>query len=95
MNDQAFYPDLLLSQVAAVDLFCLAGFVWLADYRVVNAVHEHYGIEVTGIPREETARKIMAALRYLFPSWRHTYVFERNSCSPDRGWTVQVYREPK
>ena len=93
MNELRFSPELFEHRSEALSLLAEHGFEWMADFATVDVLHDLYGIEVCGIPEEETARRILDALRLQFPAWSHRSLVLKDWGSRDRGWRVRVHRD--
>jgi hypothetical protein len=69
------------------------GYDHLIHYASVELLHDTYGIEVCGIPKEEDAEEILAILRQMFPSWTEGYTHCKDfGC--DQGFVARIQRDP-
>ncbi len=57
----------------------------------MDLLHDLYGLEVCGIPKEADAVTILKILQKLFPDWRHSDVHYHDHAR-DRGWKVLIFR---
>jgi hypothetical protein len=93
MNELRFSPELFEHRSEALEVLAERGFELLADFATVDVLHDLYGIEVCGIPEEETARRILGVLRAQFAAWSHRSLVLKDWGSRDRGWRVRVHRD--
>lgn len=94
MNELRFSPELFEHRSDALEVLAEHGFEWLSDFATIDVLHDLYGLEVCGIPDEETARRILDLLRRRFLDWTQRSLVLKDWGSRDRGWRVRVHRDP-
>jgi hypothetical protein len=87
----AFHPELFEHRTRVLDALAGRGFTWLQDFGSVDLLHDLYGLEVCGIPKEPDSATILETLQKLFPDWPHSDVHYHDR-SRDRGWKVLIYK---
>jgi len=90
-----FHGDLFELRNRVIQELTESDFLWLSDYSGVDLLHDLYGLEVTGIPREEDADVIKSLLCRIFPKWKHVRVYcvRHSVCEP--GWKVMISQYPE
>lgn len=92
MDDFRFFPELFEHRQDALSTLDDAGFYWLSDFSSVEVLHETFGIEVTGIPDEGSAREALSVLRSRFAQWRHVSLVHQDG-GREPGWKVRLHRD--
>jgi hypothetical protein len=68
------------------------GYQWPANFTAIDLLHEAFGLEICGIPREEEAVEIQFLLHKLLPMWKHSHL-SCKSGDRDPGWKVTIHRD--
>ena len=90
MNKFAFSPELFEHRTRVLEALADQGYSWLEHFASVDLLHDLYGLEVCGIPKEPDSATILKLLQRLFPDWPHSDVHYHDRAR-DRGWKVLIY----
>jgi hypothetical protein len=91
MGKFAFHSELFEQRTRALEALADRGYTWLEHFGSVDLLHDLYGLEVCGIPKEPDSVAILALLQKLFPEWPHSAVHYHDR-SRDRGWKVLIFK---
>jgi hypothetical protein len=91
MTQFAFHPDLFERRNRALQALADRGYTWMEHFGSVDLLHDLYGLEVCGIPKESDSTAILGLLQKLFPDWQHSDVHYHDR-SRDRGWKVLIFK---
>ncbi len=94
MSGFAFHPELFEHRTLALEGLAQHDYIWLEHFTSVDLLHDVFGLEVCGIPKEEDAEVIMAILQEIFPEWPYSDVYYHRY-DRDRGWKVVIFKNRK
>jgi hypothetical protein len=81
MKPFEFHAELFDFRNAVLETLSENGYDWLSDFGSVDLLHDVYGLEVTAIRENESAKAIEALLRRMFPGWRYRRTFYEDHTS--------------
>jgi hypothetical protein len=95
MKPFEFHGSLFEVRTAVLEELADNGFVWLSDFGAVDLQHDLYGLEVTAIRDEASARSIQQVLRRMLPDWRFARTFYEDQNIGEIGWQVIISKQPE
>lgn len=95
MKSFEFHAELFDFRNSVLEALSNNGFAWLSDFGSIDLLHDVYGLEVTAIREEESAKEIEALLRTMFPGWRYRRTFYEDHNLRELGWKVIISRDPE
>ena len=92
-----FSPELFELRSEAFEALAAADIDYMVDFQGIDVLHDNFGLEVFGIPNEETATKILPVIINTLIGWQKIRgeskqkVFRRCfDCYS--GWKAEVFR---